>query len=308
MNVQSSAVTITRRAVPKCSSVTSLSDSPASSAITVPPQNAARSPRCWMRRCPKPGRAHRDGLERPVLRVGHEHARARSASRVLGTGSRSAAGRATARRGSAAGRSGASSGLFVMKTNGFSKTVSIRCGSRTMYGESQPFSTTMPSTKSHADAGLVGLLDRHDALGADVRQRLGDDAADDLVLLGGDRRHLDELRRPRPCRATRCSSATTAAVASSMPRSQQHRVGALVERAHALAHDRLSEQRRRRGAVARLVGGLVGDLADELRAHVLVLVGELDLARDRHPVVGDRRERRRGAPARRCAPSGPGSP
>ena len=70
---------------------------------------------------------------------------------------------------------------------------------------------------------------------------------------------------------------------------QQHRVGALVERAHALAHDRLGQQRRRRRAVAGQVGRLVGDLAHELRAHVAVLVGELDLARDRDAVVGDRR-------------------
>ena len=54
-NVVESAVTITRRALPKCSRRTLASDSPASSAITVPPVNAARSPRCWMRRWPKPG-------------------------------------------------------------------------------------------------------------------------------------------------------------------------------------------------------------------------------------------------------------
>ena len=94
---------------------------------------------------------------------------------------------------------------------------------------------------------------------------------------------------PSTVRATRCSSATTAAVALLDAALEQHRVGALVERVHAFTHDRLREQRRRRRAVARQVGGLVGDLADELRAHVLVLVGELDLARDRHAVVGDRR-------------------
>ncbi len=183
---------------------------------------------------------------------------------------------------------GCLSALFVMKTYGFSKTVSIRCGSRTMYWESQPFSTTTPSTKPHADARLVGLLDRHDALGADMAERLGDDAADDLVLLGGDRGDVHELvavdraRDPLQLGDNRRRPLLDAA-------SQQHRVGALVERLHPLTNDRLREQRRRRRPVACQIGGLVGDLANELRAHVPVLVGELDLARDGHAVVGDRR-------------------
>jgi hypothetical protein len=47
--------------------------SPASSAITWPPVNAARSPRWWIRRWPKPGARTRDGLERAVLVVGDQH-------------------------------------------------------------------------------------------------------------------------------------------------------------------------------------------------------------------------------------------
>ncbi len=118
-------------------------------------------------------------------------------------------------------------------------------------------------------------------------KRLGDDAADQLVLLGGDRRHLHEVRAlDRPRDPHELGGHGRGRLLDAPP--QQHRVRALVQCAHALAHDRLSEQRRGGGAVARLVRGLVGDLADELRAHVLVLVGELDLPRDRHPVVGDR--------------------
>jgi len=70
--------------------------------------------------------------------------------------------------------------------------------------------------------------------------------------------------------------------------SQLHRVGAFAEHAHPFAHERLGEQGRRRRAVAGEIGGLVHDLADELGAHVLELVGELDLARDRDAVVRDR--------------------
>ena len=56
------------------------------------------------------------------------------------------------------------------------------------------------------------------------------------------------------------------------PAPQHHRVGALVEHAHALAHERLGQQRRRRRPVAGQLARLVGDLAHELRAHVLELV------------------------------------
>ena len=145
--------------------------------------------------------------------------------------------------------------------------------------------------EAHGHAGLVALLDVDDALGADLLQRLGDDDPMPAVLLGGDRRHLDEVRaldRARHALQLRDDLLDTRLDAGA----QEHRVRALVEREHAFAHDRLREQRRRRRAVAGLVGRLVGDLADELRAHVLVLVGELDLTRDRHAVVGDRRRSR----------------
>ena len=56
-----------------------------------------------------------------------------------------------------------------------------------------------------------------------------------------------------------------------------------------LAHDRLGEHGRGRGAVAGDVVGRGRDLAHELGALVLEDVLDLDLARDRHAVVGDRR-------------------
>jgi hypothetical protein len=68
-----------------------------------------------------------------------------------------------------------------------------------------------------------------------------------------------------------------------------HRVVARGDELGALAVDRLRENRRRRGAVTSHVAGLRRDLAHHLRAHVLETVLELDLLRDRHAVLGDRR-------------------
>src|SRR6185436_19036269 len=56
---------------------------------------------------------------------------------------------------------------------------------------------------------------------------------------------------------------------------------------HPFAHDRLGENRGRRGAVTSDVGGLGGDFLAHLRAHVLELVLQLDLFCDRHTVLGD---------------------
>jgi hypothetical protein len=68
-----------------------------------------------------------------------------------------------------------------------------------------------------------------------------------------------------------------------------HRVHAGGDRLRALAHDRLGEHGRGRGAVAGDVVGLRGDFAHHLGAHVLELVGELDLLGDGDAVLGDAR-------------------
>ena len=70
---------------------------------------------------------------------------------------------------------------------------------------------------------------------------------------------------------------------------QVHRVHAGGDRPATLAHDGLRQHDRRRGAVAGDVVGLGRDLAHHLRAHVLELVGELDLLGDGHAVLGDPR-------------------
>ena len=68
-----------------------------------------------------------------------------------------------------------------------------------------------------------------------------------------------------------------------------HGIGAGRDRLGAFLDDRLGEHGGRRGAVARDVGGLGGDLAQHLRAHVLELVLELDLLGDGDAVLGHAR-------------------
>ena len=81
-----------------------------------------------------------------------------------------------------------------------------------------------------------------------------------------------------------------------------HRIGAGRDRLGAFAHDRLGQHGGGGGAVAGHVGGLGGDLAHHLRAHVLELVFELDLLGDGHAVLGHARRAKGLSRARRCGP------
>ena len=133
------------------------------------------------------------------------------------------------------------------------------------------------------------LLDRDHALVADLLHRLGDHLADLAVAIGRDRADLGDLGVGRDLfRALldvlddRLDRHVDAAL-------QVHRVHAGGDRLGALAHDRLGQHGRRGRAVAGEVAGLGGDLLDHLRAHVLELVGKLDLLGDRDAVLGDAR-------------------
>ncbi len=70
---------------------------------------------------------------------------------------------------------------------------------------------------------------------------------------------------------------------------QGHRVGAGGERLEAFAVDGLGEDGGGGGAVAGDVAGLAGGFLDELGAHVLVGVSQLDLLGDGDAVLGDGR-------------------
>src|SRR5690606_3672338 len=68
-----------------------------------------------------------------------------------------------------------------------------------------------------------------------------------------------------------------------------HRVHAGGDRLGTLADEGLGQHGGGGGAVAGVVGGLGRDFLHHLRAHVLELVGQLDLLGDGHAVLGDRR-------------------
>ena len=74
-----------------------------------------------------------------------------------------------------------------------------------------------------------------------------------------------------------------------MPRRMASGLAPARDVAQALGDDDLGEQRGGGGAVAGDVVGLDGDFLDELGAHVLKRVLELDLLGDGHAVVGDGR-------------------
>ena len=136
--------------------------------------------------------------------------------------------------------------------------------------------------------GRLRLLDGDDPVLADLLHRLGDQVADRLVVVRGDRGDLGDLllvlgglRDALEVLHHRVDGGLDAPL-------QAHRVGAGGHVLEAFAEDRLGQHGRGGGAVTGDVGGLRGDLAHHLRAHVLVLVLELDLLGDGDAVLGDR--------------------
>ena len=138
----------------------------------------------------------------------------------------------------------------------------------------------------------LGLLDRDDALVADLLHRVGDHLADRLVAVGGNRADLRDFRgfldllRALGDVLDRLGDRLIDAAL------EVHRVHAGRDQLGALADDRLGENGGGGGAVTGGVVGLRGDLAHHLGAHVLELVLELDLLGDGDAVLGDARARR----------------
>src|SRR4051812_45416069 len=216
MNVVESAVTITRRARPSDSGRTDASVSPASSAITWPPVNAARSPRWWMRRWPNPGaRTATASSVRCwlfVTSIPSAEPSTFSARMTKGRGDFMTASSVGMR------SCGCEIGSAVSRMYGSSRTVSIRVRSLTMYGEIQPLSTFTPSTKSTATPGVSDSSmvttpsgpTRSNASAIAAPMTSSSFAA--IVAM------CSSCSRPATGRATRRSSSTRHAVASSMPR------------------------------------------------------------------------------------------
>src|SRR5690606_5381432 len=133
----------------------------------------------------------------------------------------------------------------------------------------------------------LSLLDRDDALLADLVDGLGDQRAD-LRVSGRDRRGRGDLVLGLDLAGVRLKLGDDGRNGLLDTALEAHGVGAGGDVAEALAHERLSEHRSRRRTVTGDVVGLLGDLLDELRTDLLVRVVELDLLSDRHTVVRDR--------------------
>ena len=137
------------------------------------------------------------------------------------------------------------------------------------------------------EAQALALFDGDDAVLADLVHHLGDDLADLGIrgADGGDGRDLlaivDRARLLGDLGNDGLDGRFDAAL-------DDHRVGAGGHDAQALGHERLAEHDRGRRAVAGDVVRLGRDFLEQLGAHVLERVLELDVTSDRHAVVGDR--------------------
>src|SRR4051794_21578923 len=137
-------------------------------------------------------------------------------------------------------------------------------------------------------AERLALLDVHDAVLADLLDRVGDHVAD-LLVAGRDGGDAGDLVLTRDLLGLRADVLDDLVDGDLDPALEAERVGAGRDVLQALADDRLGEDGGRRRAVAGHVVGGRGDLAHELRALVLEDVLDLDLTSDGDAVVGDGR-------------------
>ena len=138
------------------------------------------------------------------------------------------------------------------------------------------------------EAERLALLDVHDAVLADLLDRVGDDVAD-LALTRDDRADSRDVLLARDFLRLRLEFLDDRVDGLLDAALETHRVRASGDVLQALADDGLREHRRRRRAVTGDVVRRCGGLAYELRALVLEGVLDLDLASDRDAVVRDRR-------------------
>src|SRR5262249_28047672 len=155
----------------------------------------------------------------------------------------------------------------------------------------------IPAIELHSLDELVAGLDRlafldgDHAVLADPGHGLGDDLADGAVVVGGDGgdvlhvvglAELDLLAHALELFGDVLDGLFHAAL-------HEHGVGAGDDRLQALVVDGLGQDGGGGGAVAGDVARLGGDFLDHARAHVLVVVGQVDFLGDRHAVLGDGR-------------------
>src|SRR6266436_5056405 len=147
----------------------------------------------------------------------------------------------------------------------------------------------------HVELGLqrLRLLDRDDALVADLLHRLGEEAADFGVAIGRDGADLGDLLVRGDFLGVRLQVLHDRLDGEVNAALEVHRVHAGGDRLGTFPHDCVREDGRRGGAVAGEIRGLARDFAHHLGAHVLELVLKLDFLGDRHTVLGDARRAER---------------
>src|SRR3954462_11694647 len=138
------------------------------------------------------------------------------------------------------------------------------------------------------EAEGLAFLDVHDAVLADLLDRVGKNVAD-LAVTRGDGRDARDIFLAGDLLRLRLQRLDDQVDRALDPALDRHRVRAGRDVAQTVLDDRLREHGRRRGAVARDVVRRRGDLAHELCALVLEDVLDLDLTSDGHAVVRDGR-------------------
>ena len=133
----------------------------------------------------------------------------------------------------------------------------------------------------------LALLDGDHAVGADLLEGVGQLLADDHVVVRGDGGDLGDLLLAGDLLRLPLDVLDDGRDGLVDPALQGHGVGAGGQGLQALFEDGLGQHGGGGGAVAGGVGGLGGGLLDELGAHVLIRVGQLDLLGDRDAVLGD---------------------
>ena len=136
------------------------------------------------------------------------------------------------------------------------------------------------------EADRLTFLDGDDTILADLVHDLGDQLTD-LGIGGADGGHGRDLVAGGHRSGVLLELRDDGLDALVQTALDDHGVGAGGDVLETLGHERLAEHHGGGGAVAGDVVGLGRDLLEELRAHVLEGVLELDLASDGHAVVGD---------------------
>src|SRR6266849_78785 len=134
----------------------------------------------------------------------------------------------------------------------------------------------------------AGFLDGDDAVFPDLLHRVGDHVAD-LRVAGRDRRHLGDLLAIGDLDRLLLDGLDDFVDGFLDADFQQHRVGACGNVAQAFADNRRGQHHRGGRAVTGDVVRLARDFFDQLGAHVLEGILQLDLLRNRDAVVRDRR-------------------